>query len=366
MLNIFNTHINKNAFDNVKSVLDSTFLSEGKLVAEFEEKLASEMGLLNPVALNSGTSALHLALICAGIKPGDEVITTPQTFVATGLAILYMGAVPVFSDIQYETGNICPKSMEEKITEKTKAVLAVHWGGYPCDMDEIRIIAKKYNLIVIEDAAHAPGAEYKNKFIGSVSDFTCFSFQAIKHITTGDGGALCCKSYEKAIEAKAKRWFGINRAESKPSILGERAYDIPEIGYKYHLNDYSAALGIANLSDFKERLGKRRKYAEMYRKNLNNISGLKLFGETNDRKSAYWLFGLHVEKREDFIRALKGREVTASVIHQRIDRNSVFGGITQGLVNQERFDETQIHIPVHDGLDEQDVEYIIESIKKGW
>ncbi|EKE02192.1 MAG: hypothetical protein ACD_20C00413G0016 [uncultured bacterium] len=366
MIGIFSTHINNTAFEKIKNVLESTFISEGNVVKEFEKELTEKLGCINPVAVNSGTSALHLALILANVTEGDEVICPAQTFVATALTVLQQKAIPVFADIQYETGNICPKSIEKKITAKTKAIVPVHWGGYPCDMDEIIQIAEKYNLIVIEDAAHAPGAEYKGRMIGSISNFTCFSFQAIKHITTGDGGAICCKNQKDSNNAIIKRWFGIDRANSIPSILGERRYDITGLGYKYHLNDYSAALGLTNLEDFKERLEKRRAIARLYRESLKNVTGITLFKEMEDRKSAYWLFGMHVEKRENLIKALKTKGIIASVVHQRIDKNSVFGGIREDLDNQKKFDETQIHIPMHDALTEENVEYIINSIKEGW
>jgi perosamine synthetase len=366
-IGIFNTYINDKAFYSIiDPAIDSTMISEGKLVKEFEAKLASDLGMINPVAVNSGTSALHLAIVLAGIKVGDEVICPAQTFVATALVVTQEGGTPVFADIDYSTGNIDPKSVESKITSKTKAIIAVHWGGYPCDMDPLIDISKKYNLILIEDAAHAPGAIYKNRAIGSISDFTCFSFQAIKHLTTGDGGAICCKDTIQAKEAFVRRWFGIDRANSKPSILGEREYDISKIGFKYHLNDYAAALGLANLENFHNRLDQRRVWARSYRKHLSNIDGIKLFRESADSKSSYWLFGFHVEKREDFIKALKNKKITASVVHLGIDHNSIFGGKNYSLENQRKFDNTQINIPIHDGLNDEYVEYIIETIKKGW
>ena len=363
---IFNTFIHPLAQENIQAVLTSTFLSEGKLVKKFEEALHWELGLVHPIALNSGTSALHLAVVLAGIESGDEVICPAQTFIASALAIVQEKAIPVFADIQYETGNICPKSVEDKITEKTKAIMVVHWGGYPCDMDEIQAIAQKYNLVVIEDAAHAIGATYKGDPIGSISDFTCFSFQAIKHLTTGDGGALCCLNSDLAHQGFARRWFGIDRANAQPSILGERQYNIANVGYKYHLNDYAAALGLANLEGFKERLKQRRKYAQTYTDALSKIPGITLFTRRPDRESAYWLFGFHVKRRKDFIRAMKDRGITASVVHQRIDKNLLFGGVNPELVNQTKFDRTQIHIPLHDGLTEKNVNYIIDSIKQGW
>lgn len=365
-ISFFGTYIDRSATETIESVLHLTFLSEGELVKEFESRLSNKLGIINPVAVNSGTSALHLALILADIKPGDEVICPPQTFIATGMAILYCGATPVFADIQYETGNIDPKSIEKKITRKTKAILPVHWGGYPCDLDEILALAMKYKLVVIEDAAHALGAKYKNKPIGSISPFTCFSFQAIKHLTTGDGGAVCCLSNRKAKEAHNLRWFGIDRVNSQPSILGERIFDIDRIGFKYHLNDYAAALGLANLVSFKKRLERRRKIVARYRKELNRLPGISLFKYETDRESANWLFGLHVDRRADFIKALKSRGIPTSVVHQRIDRFKILGSTREDLVNQTRFDETKIHIPLHDQLDDKQVTQIIESIKKGW
>ena len=365
-ITFFNTFIEDEAYENVKEVLESTMLSEGKLVKKFESKLQSELGLINPVALNSGTSALHLALVLAGIKPGDEVILSAQTFIATGLVIVQEKAVPVFADIQYETGNIDPKSVKKKMTKKTKAIMVVHWAGYPADLDEINAIAKKHNLVVIEDSAHALGATYKGKAIGSISDFTCFSFQAIKHLTTGDGGALCLKDSEKAREAMARRWFGIDRVNSKQTELGEREYDVESVGYKYHMNDYSASLGLSNLKNFKFRLIKRQAIARRYKEELKNIPGIKLFQEKNDRVGAYWQFGFHVQRRLDFIGKLKEAGIPTSVVHLGIDHNSIFGGKRKDLTNQRSFDQSQIHIPIHDSLDESQIDYIIETIKKGW
>ena len=365
-INLFNTFIHPDALHQVANVLDSTFLSEGEIVSQFERKIETDLGLQNCVALNSGTSALHLALVLAGVSQGDEVILPAQTFVATGLVIVQQGAVPVFADIDYRTGNISVESVKKKITSKTKAILPVHWGGYPCDMDEIYSIAKEHGLLIIEDAAHALGATYKEKPVGSISDFTCFSFQAIKHLATGDGGALCTKTktdFEKAI---TKRWFGIDRTHSPVSELGERSYNIKELGYKYHMNNYTAALGLANLNGFKERLEKRIATANYHRRELKKVDGIDLFDYQEDRQSAYWLFGFHVQRRRDFIKALRSKNIVASVVHQRIDRNDIFGGIKKDLVNQARFDGTQIHIPIHDEIDLEKATYIVEIIKNGW
>jgi perosamine synthetase len=366
LIPIHTTYIHSSAKEIISNIIDTTWLSEGSKVKEFENKLSKELGIINPIAVNSGTSALHLSMVLAGIKQGDEVICPAQTFVASALVIVQQGAIPIFADINYNTGNIDPKSIAEKISAKTKAILVVHWGGMPCDMDEIEIIAKEHGLIIIEDAAHAPGAIYKGKFVGSISDYTCFSFQAIKHITTGDGGAIACKNFEKAQEAVIRRWFGIDRANSVASIVGERQYDITLQGFKYHLNDYGAALGLANISDISQRLLWLREIAQYYRQQLQNVPGLKLWDCPADRESAWWLFGMHVEKRIDFINAMADRGITASVVHQGIDTKSIFGGKDENLVSQRKFDLSQIHIPLHNGLSKEKINHIIDSIKKGW
>lgn len=365
-MNFFETSVSRKAVMNVSRVLESGWLSEGEGVRRFEAKLVSTLGIVNPVALNSGTSALHLGLVVSGVKAGDEVIIPPQTFVATGLAVLMAGAKPVFADIQPSTGNIAPESIREKITQKTKAIIPVHWGGYPCDLDEINSIARKHGLSVIEDAAHAIGAYYKKRPIGSISPFTAFSFQAIKHLTTGDGGALSCLNTKDHERARALRWFGIDRAKSKPSILGERKYDIKECGYKYHMNDLAAAVGLGNIESLKSNLARRRQTASRYRQALRNVAGLRLLDYKDDRISSYWLFTMLVDGRKDFITALKGRGVPASVVHLRIDRNSVFGKKAPKLYGQEEFDKAQVSIPIHENLSDEDIGRIIRSVKAGW
>jgi perosamine synthetase len=363
---LFSTFVHPSAQQRVSEVLATTFLSEGKLVKEFEARLSAELGMVHPAAVNSGTSALHLALEVAGVGPGDEVILAPQTFIASALTVVQVGATPVFADIQYETGNIDPADIAHRITPRTKAIMAVHWGGYPCDMAEIQAIADQHNLVVIEDAAHAPGATYQGRAIGSISDFTCFSFQAIKHLTTGDGGALCARRPEMAREVFRRRWFGIDRANSPMNEIGEREYDLTDVGYKYHLSDYAAALGLANLEGFAGRMAARRLLVQQYREGLQQVPGLIHFVHASDRESAHWLFGFHVENRLEFIRALKSKGIAASVVHDGIDHNTLFGGKRLELTRQRRFDETQIHVPLHDALTSEQVAYIVNTIQQGW
>lgn len=345
----------------------SGWIGQGPRVDEFEKEFSKKFGLKYVVALNSATSGLRLAYAMADIGPGDEVITTPYTMVATNTAILEQFANPVFADVQYETANIDPQDIEHRITENTKAIICVHWGGYPCDMDEIRKIASDYDLPVIEDAAHALGATYKDKPIGSISDFTVFSLQAIKHITTGDGGMLSVKTKERYEEALRRRWFGIDRAGRKPSVLGhDPTYDIWEVGYKYHMNDIAATIGLEQLKCFDFMFRRRAHITKIYREELKGVPGITLLENKNDRTHANWLFGIHVERRTKFAEVMRSRGIEVAVHNWRNDKYTIFGGLRRDLPNTMKVDKTLICIPLHHKLLDDDVDYILSSIKKGW
>jgi len=232
-------------------------------------------------------------------------------------------------------------------------------------MDEINALAARHGLAVVEDAAHALGATYKGKPVGSISRFTAFSFQAIKHLTTGDGGALCCLDEADARAAFSRRWFGIDRPNSRPSILGEREYDIDAVGYKYHMNDLAAAVGLGNLEDFPQRLARRQRIGSYYRNHLQNVPGLQLLRLDDDRTHAYWLFTVLVERREDLIRRLAEQGIPTSVVHLRIDHNSVFGGVRPDLPGQAEFNGRQVALPMHDSLTDEDVWKVVRCVQEG-
>lgn len=364
-MDFFNTTISDKAIEYANEALKSTMISAGKKADLFEERLHQHFGYPNPVTLNSGTVTMRLALIASGVKAGDEVILPAQTFVATGHVILQCGATPIFADINLD-GNISVESIKQKITEKTKAIIPVHWGGYPCDMDEINQLAKEHNIVVIEDAAHALGSKYKGRNIGTISDFTSFSFQAIKHLTTGDGGLLTCLKNSDSKLVKRLRWFDIDRENSVPTILGEREYDVINVGFKYHMNDIAASIGLGNLEIIENKLDRIKTIAKLYEKSLQNVNGLKLMNYKNDRESSYWLFPLLVENRTNFITKMRENNIPTSVVHLGIDKNTLFGGNDYSLINQRYFDENQIHIPIHDKLLDEDVNKIIKTIKSGW
>lgn len=365
-MDFFTTHVSENAIREVEACLRAGRLSEGVRVKALEDTLHAQLGLAEPVCVNSGTTALHLALIVAGVQDGDEVILPAQTFIATALAILMQRAVPVFADIDPETGNLDPLDVARRVTEKTRAIIPVHWAGLPCNMAELNAIARKHDLAMIEDAAHALGATYQGQPVGNLSRFTCFSFQAIKHLTTGDGGAIACQNPDDAQKAKKLRWFGIDRARSPVTELGERDYDLTELGYKYHLCDFAAALAIGNLPDIPGILAKRRETAAIFDAALRQIPGVQLLRRDADRQSAHWVYTLRVQKRLDFVRALKSRGVPTSVVHNRIDHNTLFGGLRDDLPGQTLFDAEQIALPVHEDLTPQDIRTVVEAVQAGW
>lgn len=363
---MFKPYINERAIEMVAQVLRSGWIGEGPKVREFEEKMGAQVGAKYTATVNSGTTALHLGIILAGVKPGNEVITTAQTMLATTTAILMVGAKPVYADVEYGTGNINTIDIERHITDKTAAILAVDWAGYPCDWDTIIAIGKKHQLAVIEDAAHALGAFYKDKPIGSVAPITCFSFQAIKQLTTGDGGLICLSTPELHERAIKLRWFGIDRFKRKPSILGEPEWNVTELGFKYHMNDVAAAIGLGNLEDLDAVLTHRHSIVKRYRTELEKVPGVTLFKRHPDRISADWLFSIHVERRDDFCRMMKNKDINTSVVHLRIDRNALCGGERKDLPELAHFTQTHVSLPLHPFLSEKDVQRVIDAIKDGW
>ncbi len=361
-MNFFDTTVTLEALEFAESCLLSERLSEGELVARFEQALEQAFGYRYGVAVNSGTSALHLALILAGVKRGDEVIIPAQTFIATGLVVLYCGAKPVFVDIQEDTGNINPERIVNRITPRTKAVLCVSWGGNPCDLMSLQKICQGHNLKLIQDNAQAFGANYMGEPISNYGDFSCFSFQAIKHLTTGDGGLLVCKRKEDYDRARKLRWFGIDRAKDKADYTGERQYNLVELGYKYHMNDLAAAIGLGNLHGVKSRSIKLKFIAKWYDEEIGE------YAIKRHKGSANWLYTLLIPRRRDFINMMNSKEIPVSVVHKGIHNHSIFLRETGrwDLPNQEFWDEHHICIPCHSALTQEDCEQITTAINGGW
>jgi Predicted pyridoxal phosphate-dependent enzyme apparently involved in regulation of cell wall biogenesis len=362
---LFHPHIPRNAKLKVSEVLDTRWIGQGPKVEIFEKKFNSMFGDSGAsVATGSGTDALHLAYILAGLQEGDEVIAPLFTCTATNIPFLYMGVKVRFADIQPYTLNIDPVHVEKLITEKTKAIVCVHYGGLPCDMDELLEISAKYNIPIIEDAAHALGATYKGRTIGSISDFTMFSFQAIKHITTGDGGMLIVKDPDLVAKAHRIRWFGIDRLAKQQ---GHWENDIKEVGYKYQMTDIAAALGLEGLNEIDEILVQRRRLLARYEKNLEGVSGVRLIGTGyTDREHAAWLCTVEVDHRENLMRWLRENKIESGQVHYRNDRYSIFGVDNEVFPAMDRMEDRYLVLPLHTHMGVDDVDYICNTIKKGW
>lgn len=366
LIPMFLPQVSEETIQRVVHTLRAGWLSEGRQVKEFEERFCQLFSLPRALAVNNGTAALHLAMRGLRLNPGEEVITTAQTFVATAASAMYEQGVPVFADIQPGGPNIDPADVRRRITPKTRAICVVHYGGYPCDMDEILQIASEYDLSVIEDAAHALGASYRGRPVGSMGRFAIFSFQAIKQITTGDGGMLVCNDPADHQFAYRGRWFGIDRANRTPSDVGQPEFDIRELGYKYHMNDVAASLGLGGLDGFAKAQQRRQKLNAAYRSALASVPGLELLEEKSDRISGCWLFTVRVQRRVEFVRAVKSRGVEAAVWHRRIDKNSLLGGLRPDLPNQELFDQTQVSVPMRASLTDEEVGRVLDAVRAGW
>lgn len=363
---MFIPFVSKEAISGASTLLGTRWIGEGETVKHFEQAMMDKFGFAHALLLNNGTAGLRLALAVAGVDPGHEVITTAMTCTATNLPILEQYATPVFADIQWETGNIDPLDIEKRITPRTKAIICVHWGGYPCDLEEIHRVAKQYNLPVIEDAAHALGARYHAQFIGTISQFTMFSFQAIKTLTTVDGGMLAVQDPDAFQEAKERRWFGIDRDKREMSGAWPGYYDWPQkyVGYKYQPTNVQAAIGLGNLMHFDRLLAHRRKITKQYELELANVPGLTLFQQKGDRRSACWLFTVHAEDRLNLHKMLSRNGVESSVCHIRNDLHPVFGGRRDDLPNLDRYESTYLCLPLHHEITEEQAERVITLVRQ--
>lgn len=362
---LFYPNIPKNAAAAVAEVLNTRWIGQGPKVEEFERQFEEKFS--NPckaLAVGSGTDALHLAYILAGLEEGDEVIAPVFTCTATNIPFLYMGVKIVFADVD-DNLNINVEHVRSLITSKTKAIVCVHYGGLPCDMQELWDLGKEHDIKIIEDAAHALGATYNGQIISSQSDFTMFSFQAIKHLTTGDGGMLVIKDPELVEKGKRIRWFGIDRSSKQKGIWEN---DITEIGYKYQMTDIAASIGLAGMTEFDDHLAHRQNIYKLYVKCLEGVEGIRVIGkEYHDREHAAWLLTAEVDRREDLMLHLRKNGIESGQVHYRNDRYTIFGGREVGkFPKMDYIEERYIVLPLHAKVTEEHVRYIADIIKKGW
>jgi len=362
--------------DEVSGVLDSLrsgWITMGPKTIEFEKSFGEYIGSRNAVSMNSCTACLHLALKVLDLKEGDEVIVPAVTFTATAEVIAYFRAVPVLVDVDDVTCNIDAAKIEEKITARTKAIIPVHYGGQPCDMDEISVIAKRHNLFVIEDAAHAIPARYRGRRIGTIGDITCFSFYATKTLATGEGGMATTENDEWAERMKILRLHGISKdAWKRYSKEGSWFYEVVDAGYKYNMTDIQAALGLAQLRKVEWMWRRRSEIARIYTESLRGFQEILLPSVKPDRESAWHLYPIRLNPdqfactRDIFIERLKERGVSTSVhfipLYRHPYYRDTFGFDAAEFPVSERIFAGTVSLPLYPGMAEEEILWVAASV----
>lgn len=375
LIPVFQPNYGKEEIDAVTKVLQSGWIGLGPKTEEFEKLFAAYVGAPYAIAVNSATAALHLSLLAAGIGKGDEVIVPSMTFVSTAHAVLYVGATVVFADIEKETLCLSPDDVEQKITKRTRAIIPVHYGGHPCNMDRFKRIVDKYNLTIIEDASHACGSTYHGQKIGSISPFTCFSFHAVKNLATGDGGMITVKDKTIADHLRRLRWVGINKDtwDRLEIVSGEKSYrgygwyyEVEELGYKCHMNDITAAIGLVQLQKLEASNALRRSLAKRYTRKLKTLSPVTCPTEQPDMISAQHNYVIRLNDRDKLHLYLRDKGISTGVhympIHLQPYYKKIFSKISLPVTETEW--KLLLTLPLYPDLTLGQQNYIITCIKK--
>jgi perosamine synthetase len=367
--------IDEEDIQSVVDVLKGDFLTTGPTINRFEQAVADYVGAKYAVAFSNGTAALHGACFAAGIKEGDEVITTPMTFAASANCILYMGGTPVFADIDNKTYNISPENIEKLITEKTKAVIPVDFTGQPVELDMIMDIAKQNNIVVIEDAAHALGASYKDRKIGSIADMTMFSFHPVKHITTGEGGIITTNSknyYDKLLQFRS---HGITRNQDQLINKNEGPwyYEMQFLGYNYRMTDFQAALGLSQLKKNDKFVELRRKYVDLYNNAFEQNKFIDPPFLKTDSDSSWHLYIIRLKldelnaDRKEIFEALISENIGVNVHYIPVHLLPYYSdlGYQKGICPKaEKLYEEIITLPLYPAMDKKDIEDVIYAVNR--
>jgi perosamine synthetase len=366
--------IDESDIQAVVGTLRSDWLTTGPRIAEFEEAFAARTGAKHAVSCSSGTAALHAAAFTAGLKAGDEAITSPLTFVATANCVLYQGAVPVFADVSPDTLNLDPEKAAARITSRTRAILPVDYSGHPADLDAVLELAERHGLVVIEDASHALGAEYKSRPVGSLSHMTAFSFHPVKHITTGEGGMVTTDNAKFAETLRRFRNHGISSDARQRQSAGQWHYEMVLLGLNYRLTDIACALGIQQLKKLEANLSRRRQIAERYAAAFRQISDVIAPAVRSDVNPAWHLYPIRLDQvklkavRGQVFQALRAENIGVNVHYIPVHRHPYYAqrfGYRGGEypVAEDAY-ERLISLPMFHGMSDQDVEDVIRAVEK--
>ena len=379
MIPLFKVYMSENAPSEVEKVLRSGYIGQGPKVDEFETELKEWFKIDYLLTTNSATAAEHLALHMLkksrkkwnGLQDGDEVLCTPLTCTATNWPVLANNFKIKWVDVNADNLNMDLDDLRRKITPKTKVIYLVHWGGYPIDLDEVKKIQEEtekmygFKPAVIEDCAHALGSEYNGKKIGNHGNICTFSFQAIKHLTSVDGGLLVVPHKELFDRGKLLRWYGIDRENtSRKDFRCEE--DINEWGFKFHMNDVSATIGLENLKEVNNLISIHKSNGAYYNEQLKNVDGITLLENKVNHNSAYWIYTMKVERRDDFMKMMTEKDIMVSRVHERNDKHTCVRDFISHLPTLDKVVEEMICIPVGWWVTEEQREYIVDCIKKGW
>lgn len=344
----------------LEAVLYSGYVAQGEAVEQFERKFEEYIGGGHTLSLNSGTAALHIALILAGVQADDEVISTALTAEPTNTSIKAVGAKIRYADVDIATGNISPDAIEKAINSKTKAIIVVDYAGIPVDIKRIQEISEKYNIPVIQDAAHALGSKFHGKKAGNHFPFTVYSFQAIKHLTTIDGGALQIQDKELYEKGKVIRWFGLDKK------LSRMDNNITMQGYKYHMNNVNATVGLVQLENIEELVQKYMTNGKYLDEQLKDIKGVELIQYYPNTEPSYWLYTIKVQNREAFIKKMADNGIMASELHKRSDSHTYLNDFNLELPNLDEFYSKMVHLPCGWWVTKEDCDKMVDIIKGGW
>lgn len=345
----------------VQATMKTRFIGQGPKVDEFEEAFRSTLGTKQAVAVGSGTDAIHLAFLLAGIKPGDEVLAPVFNCTAGTHVLKSMGAKVVFVDVDPRTLCIDTKDLENKITTKTKAVMTMDYAGQPCNYNEINRIVG-LSIPIIQDAAHSVGSTYEGLATGLYSDYTIFSFQAIKHITTGDGGMITVDPW-RVDQARRLRWFGIDR-KKKMANMSHWKDDITEVGYKYQMTDIAASMGLESLKVLNEQIEAREVMVSIYRDALKWVKEVQTLATLENARSSHWLFTILVEDRDGLRDFLLKNDIESSPLHYRNDQYSVFSEFKSDCPNMDIVENKILCLPLHMNLAEDDIIEVANKVKE--
>ena len=361
--------IDQDDIQAVVDVLQSDFLTTGPKIAEFEQTVADYVGAKYAVAISNGTSALHAACFAAGIGPGDEVITTPLTFAASANCVLYCGGTPVFADVDPKTYNIDSEDIRRKITDRTKAIIAVHLAGQPCDMDAIHSIAREYGLIVIEDGAHALGSVYKGKKVGSMSDMTTFSFHPVKPITTGEGGMIVTDNEDFYKKMVLFRSHGITRDDSMMTRNdGPWFYQQFDLGYNYRITDIQCALGCSQMKKLDRFLARRKEIVARYNEAFADCDNIITPYQLSDTESGWHLYIVQVKNcdRRQVFENMREKGIGVNVHYIPVYMHPYYqehGYENVHCANAEEIYSHIISLPLYPGLTSEQQDYVIDTLK---